>query len=170
VDRLDVYHRFNPNWHLAWEIALSQKSVLNVTDPASIIANSGFPFTPANGINFNAPFFAQGANPRQLSRTAKAFATVMYLNYQFSPFDNVSFRPEFYDDMQGQRTGTKTRYATMGLGWQHWFSTQIEIRAEFTYYRALDAPAFNSNFNATPVIPPNKKDAVIVAADLIFHF
>jgi hypothetical protein len=59
---------------------------------------------------------------------------------------------------------------TMGLGWQHWFSPQIEIRPEFTYYRALDAPAFNGNFNATPVIPPNKKDALIAAADLIFHF
>jgi hypothetical protein len=168
---LTWYHRFNPNWHLAWEMyALSQKNVLNVTDPAGIIANGGFPFTPANGINFNAPFFAQCANPGQLSCTAEVFATVMYLNYQFSPLDNVSFRPEFYDDMQGQRTGTKTRYVTMGLGWQHWFSPQIEIRPEFTYYRALDAPAFNGNFNATPVIPPNKKDALIVAADLIFHF
>jgi hypothetical protein len=168
---LTWYHRFNPNWHLAWEIySLSQKNVLNVTDPAGIIANGGFPFTPANGINFNAPFFAQCANPKQLSCTAEVFATVMYLNYQFSPLDNISFRPEFYDDMQGQRTGTKTRYVTMGLGWQHWFSPQIELRPEFTYYRALDAPAFNGNFNATPVIPPNKKDALIVAADLIFHF
>jgi hypothetical protein len=168
---LTWYHRFNPNWHLAWEMyTLSQKNVLNATDPAGIIANGGFPFTPANGINFNAPFFAQCANPRQLSCTAEVFATVMYLNYQFSPLDNISFRPEFYDDMQGQRTGTKTPYVTMGLGWQHWFSPQVELRPEFTYYHSFDAPAFNGNFNATPVIPPNKKDALIVAADVIFHF
>jgi len=72
--------------------------------------------------------------------------------------------------LQGQKTGTKTRYVTMGLGWQHWFSPQVELRPEVTYYRALDAPAFNGNFNANPAIPPSKKDALIVAADLIWHF
>jgi hypothetical protein len=25
---------------------------------------------------------------------------VAYLNYKFSPLDNISFRPEFYDDME----------------------------------------------------------------------
>jgi hypothetical protein len=44
--------------------SLDQNNVLNATDPAGIIANGGFPFTPANGINFNAPFFAHCANPR----------------------------------------------------------------------------------------------------------
>jgi hypothetical protein len=168
---LTWYHRINKQWHFSWEMySLNQKNVLNATDPAGIIANGGFPFTPANGINFNAPFFAQCADPRQLACTARAFATVMYLNYQFSRLDNISFRPEFYNDMEGQRTGTKTRYVTMGLGWQHWFSPQVELRPEVTYYRALDAPAFNGNFNANPVIPPTKKDALIVAADLIWHF
>jgi hypothetical protein len=57
-----------------------------------------------------------------------------------------------------------------GIGWQHWLSPQVEFRPEVTYYRALDAPAFNGNFNATPVIPPNKYSALIAAADLIWHF
>ncbi len=49
------------------------------------------------------------------------------------------------------------RYADVGLGWQHWFSPQIEMRPEVTYYKSYNAPAFNGNFNATPVpIPPNK--------------
>jgi Putative beta-barrel porin-2, OmpL-like. bbp2 len=168
---LTWYHRISRDWHFSWEMySLNQKNVLNATDPAGIIANGGFPFTPANGFAFNAPFFAQCANPKQITCTAEVFATVMYLNYQFSPFDNISFRPEFYNDMEGQRTGTKTRYVTIGLGWQHWFSPQVELRPEVTYYRALDAPAFNGNFNANPVIPPTKKDALIVAADLIWHF
>jgi hypothetical protein len=168
---LTWYHRISPVWHLAWEAyEVDQKNVLNITDPAGIIVNGGFPFTPANGINFNAPFFAQCADPKALTCTARAFATVMYLNYQFSPLDNISFRPEFYDDMQGQRTGTKTRYVDFGIGWQHWFSPQVEIRPEVTYYKSLDAPAFNGNFNANPVIPPNRRDALIAAADLIWHF
>jgi Putative beta-barrel porin-2, OmpL-like. bbp2 len=165
------YHRINSQWHLSWEMyTLSQKNVLNATDPAGIIANGGFPFTAANGAVFNTPFFAQCSNPTALTCTAQVFATVAYLNYQFSPLDNISFRPEFYDDMEGQRTGTKTRYVDFGIGWQHWFSPQVEIRPELTYYRSLDAPAFNGNFNATPIILPTKKDALVAAADLIWHF
>jgi len=52
---------------------------------------------------------------------------VMYLNYQFSPLDNVSFRAEFYDDFQAQRTAAfaGTRYTEFSIGWQHWLSPQI---------------------------------------------
>jgi hypothetical protein len=94
----------------------------------------------------------------------------MYLNYQFSPLDNISFRPEFFDDMEGQRTTVKTRYVDFGIGWQHWFSPQVEIRPEVTYYRSLDAPAFNGNFDVTPIIAPTKNYALVGAADLIWHF
>jgi hypothetical protein len=129
------------------------------------LSNCSAPF------NFNAPNFAVCSNPKALTCTAEVFSTVMYLNYQFSPLDNISFRPEFYNDMQGQRTGVKTRYVDFGIGWQHWFSPQVEIRPEVTYYRALDAPAFNGNFNALPnAIQPTKKDALIAAADLICQF
>jgi hypothetical protein len=166
------YHRFNNDWHLSWETyTLAQYNVLNITDPAGIIANGGYPFTPANGFNFNAPNFAICSNPAAVTCTARSVASVMYINYQFSPLDNVSFRPEYFDDMEGQRTGTKTRYVDFGIGWQHWLSPQVEFRPEVTYYRALDAPAFNGNFNALPVaIPPTKYSALIAAADVIWHF
>ena len=163
---LTWYHRINKAWHLSWEAyALEQKNVLNVTDPAGIIANGGFPFTPANGINFNAPFFAQCADPRQLACTAKAFTTLMYLNYQFSPMDNISFRSEFYNDRQGQRTGTKTRYTTHGIGWGHWFNVWGEnsalFRSEIRYEHAYDAPAYDLG---------TKKDQLMLAADLILLY
>jgi putative OmpL-like beta-barrel porin-2 len=168
------YHRINSQWHFSWEMySLSQNNVLNLNNSYvvnQIIPNGGFPFSPAAGINYNAPNGAQCSNPNVLTCKAEVFATVMYLNYQFSPLDNISFRPEFYDDMQGQRTGVKTRYVDFGIGWQHWFSPQVEIRPEVTYYRSLDAPAFNGNFNAVPIITPTKKDALIAAADLIWHF
>jgi hypothetical protein len=165
------YHRINSEWHFSWETyTLSQRNVLNASDPAGIIANGGYPFTPANGISFNAPNFAQCSNPNALTCTARVFTSVMYLNYQFSPLDSISFRPEFYNDMEGQRTGVKTRYVDFGIGWQHWLSPQIEFRPEVTYYRSLDAPAFNGNFNASPIILPTKKDALVAAADVIVHF
>jgi hypothetical protein len=168
------YHRIDEKWHFSWEMyTLGQKNVLNANNSTvqnQIIANGGFPFSTANGFAFNAPGTAQCSNPNVLTCDARSYATVMYLNYQFSPLDNISFRPEFFDDMEGQRTGVKTRYVDFGIGWQHWFSPQVEIRPEVTYYRSLDAPAFNGNSNATPVILPTRNYAIVGAGDIIWHF
>jgi hypothetical protein len=167
------YHRLDDKWHFSWEFyELDQRNVPNGLNPQvqNIAAMGGLPFTPFQGVNFNAPNLAQCGNINVLTCTARVFTTVMYINYQFSPLDNISFRPEFYDDEEGQRTGTKTRYVDFGIGWQHWFSPQVEIRPEVTFYHSIDAPAFNGNFNASPVIAPTKKDATIAAADLIWHF
>jgi hypothetical protein len=167
------YHKFNEQWNLAWEnYVLGQRNVLNATDPAGIIANGGFPFsTAASGIKFNAPNFAQCSDPTVLTCTARSIASVMYLNYKATPLDNVSLRLEYYHDEEGQRTTVATRYADVGLGLQHWFSPQVEIRPEVTYYRSFNAPAFNGNFNATPVpIAPNKSYMWLFAGDIIWHF
>ena len=174
------YHKFNEQWHLAFEMyTLSQRNVLNQNnaEAQTIIANGGYPFTLANGFNFNAPDFAQ-CDATQVSCTARVVAAVAYLNYKFSPLDNISFRPEFYDDMEGQRTGVKTRYANFGVGWQHWFSPQVEIRPEVAYYHSLDANAFNGNVDACPAsanckvsaIAPDKNFAWIASMDLTWHF
>ena len=80
----------------------------------------------------------------------------------------ISYRAEFVNDAQGQRTGTKTRYVETGIGWQLWFSPQIEMRPEVSYYRSLDANAFNGNSNLG--ILPNKSTALIGSADIIVHF
>jgi K+-transporting ATPase A subunit len=44
-----------------------------------------------------------------------------------APFERgiISFRAEFFNDENGQRTGVKTRYVDVGLGWQHWFSPHV---------------------------------------------
>ena len=61
-----------------------------------------------------------------------------------------------------------SRPSSTGIGWQHWFSPQIEMRPEVTYYKALDAFAFNGNSNLG--IPANRKYAIVGAADIIIHF
>ncbi|MBV8755517.1 MAG: outer membrane beta-barrel protein [Hyphomicrobiales bacterium] len=168
---LTWYHKFDDRWHFAWEtFTSSQRNVLNAADPGGIIANGGYPFTPANGVVFNAPNFAQCSDPATLACTARVFASVFFLNYKASPLDNLTLRLEYYDDQEGQRTGVKTRYSEIGVGWQHWFSPQVEIRPEIAYYRSWDAAAFNGNFNATPVVPPNKSDMWMAAMDLIWHY
>ena len=174
------YHKFNEQWHLSFETyTLSQKNVLNATNTAevaAIVSNGGFPYSFANGFNFNAPNFAVCASPAQITCTARLWTVLAYLNYKFTPMDNLSFRPEFYNDMNGQRTTVKTRYANFAVGWQHWFSPQVEIRPELAYYHSLDANAFNGNFNGAPaaagglVIAPNRNYALIASMDLIWHF
>jgi hypothetical protein len=165
------YHKFNDKWHISTEAyTLSQDHVPNLDNPtaAGFIANGGTPFSPQNGFAFNAPNAAHCGSSTKLSCTARSVAFLQYTNYRWTDLDNISFRSEFFDDMQGQRTGTKTRYVDFGLGWQHWFSPQVYVRPEFTYYRSLDAPAFNGNANAG--VAPNHMNAFIAAADIIWKF
>jgi hypothetical protein len=167
---LTYYHKFNDQWHISFETYNEhQNNVPNLNNAATvnIIANGGTPFSPQY-MPFNAPGGAFCKSAAVLSCTASFQTFLTYLNYKVTPLDNISYRAEFVDDMQGQRTGTKTRYVETGIGWQHWFSPQIEIRPEVSYYRSLDAFAFNGNANLG--IAPNKNFAIIGAADIIIHF
>ncbi len=164
------YHKFNDEWHISFETYdLFERNVPNLNNPvaAAAIAGGGTPFSPQY-IGVNAPNAAQCDKSTDLSCTASAVGAVAYINYQFTPLDNISFRPEFYDDMEGQRTGVKTRYANFGVGWQHWLSPQIEFRPEVDYDRSIDRPAFNGD--PTLGIAPSKSYTVLGAMDVIVHF
>jgi hypothetical protein len=172
---LTYYHKFNDQWHISFETYNEhQNSVPNLLNPTVTNgAGTGFfnlggtPFSPQY-MPFNSPSLAVCKSAAVLSCTASFQTFLTYLNYKVTPLDNISYRVEFVDDKQGQRTGTKTRYVETGIGWQHWFSPQIEIRPEVSYYRSLDAFAFNGNSNLG--IAPNKNFAIIGAADIIIHF
>jgi hypothetical protein len=164
------YHKFNDKWHLSFEAYdIHQNNVLNATNPAAqaAFAAGGTPFSP-QFTPVNGPNLAQCHNPKEFSCRAEAWGAVAYLNYQITPLDNISFRPEFYDDAQGQRTGTKATYLNFGLGLQHWLSPQIEFRPEIDWDRSIDAKAFNGD--AAAGIPGNKNYTVMFAADAIVHF
>jgi Putative beta-barrel porin-2, OmpL-like. bbp2 len=164
------YHKFNDQWHISIEAYNEhQDNVANLNNPVAVaaIAGGGTPFSPQY-MPFNAPSGAQCGSAAVYSCTATYEAVLMYLNYKASPLDNITYRAEFTDDLQGQRTGVKTRYFETGLGWQHWLSPQIEIRPEVSFYKSLDADAFNGNSNLG--IAPNKNTALIGAADIIVHF
>jgi hypothetical protein len=149
---LTYYHKFNDQWHISVELYDEhQNNVPNALNPlVTNAAGTGFfqlggtPFSP-NIMPLNAPFLAQCANAIVLS-----------------------YRLEYFDDMEGQRTGTKTAYLETGIGWQHWFSPQIEIRPEVSFYKSLNGFAFNGNANFGPA--PNKNTALIGSADIIIHF
>jgi hypothetical protein len=173
---LTAYHKWNEQWHIAWEAYHeSQRDVPNLNNAvvqnlnARYGTDGGTPFSAAaSGMLFNQPGEAYCANAAVLTCTAGAYGTTGYLNYSPEPLDNFSLRPEFYWDPQGQRTGTATRYGNLAVGWQHWYSPQIEVRPEIAFYHSFNGPAFNGNSNAG--IAPNKSNELIISGDIIVHF
>jgi hypothetical protein len=165
-----AYHSFNEHWHISYEAYdLYQRDVPNAlnSDVQTIYAKGGSPFS-STFMPYNAPDLAICSNSKVLTCRASSIGSVAYLNYSPDPLNNFSIRPEWYWDEQGQRTGVKTHYVDLGVGWQHWFSPQVEVRPEIAYYRSLDGPAFNGNANAG--IAPNKNHELILSGDLIWHF
>jgi hypothetical protein len=167
---ITAYHKFNDQWHISFETYNEhQNNVPNLNNPTAvaIIQGGGTPFSPQY-MPFNAPSGAQCNNAAVLACTASVQTYLMYLNYSPTKLDNISYRLEYFDDQQGQRTGVKTAYVETGIGWQHWFSPQIEIRPEVSFYKSLNANAFNGNSNLG--IAPTKSTALIGSADIIIHF
>jgi hypothetical protein len=146
------YHKFNERWHLSAEYwNIHQNNVLDVSQ--------GYANTP--WATFRNPPFEAHCNPGQTQCTAKEWSALAYLNYKVTPRDNTTWRVEFFDDQNGQRTGFKTRYFNNAIGWQHWFSPSVLIRPEIAYYTSLDADAFDNG----------KKDRLTVfAPDIIWKF
>jgi hypothetical protein len=166
------YHRFNDQWHIDFEsYYLTEHGVPNLRNPAAvaIFEGGGTPFSPQN-VPFNPPNLVYCHGTSKYECNPYSIGVVSYINYTPDPLNNFTFRPEWYDDPYGWRTGTggRTEYLEFTIGWQHWFSPQIEIRPEMGYWRSLGTPAFNGN--SIRGIADNKRDTGLFAADVIFHF
>jgi hypothetical protein len=135
----------------------------------AIFQGGGTPFSPQN-VQFNPPNLVYCHNPGELKCNPYSIGTVLYINYTIDALNNVTLRPEWYDDPYGWRTGTsgRTQYYETTISWQHWLSPQIEFRPEISYWRSIGAPAFNGN--AIKGIVANKRDTGLFAADVIVHF
>jgi hypothetical protein len=164
------YHKFNDHWHISTEFYDEhQDGVPNALNPEvqTIYANGGTPFSPQY-TPVNGPDLAHCANATVLRCRATGIGTTGYINYSPDPLDNISFRPEYYADQQGQRTGTQADYYEFSLGWQHWLSPQIEMRPEVGYYRSINGVAFDGS--PSRGIAPDKNHTWFGGGDLIMHF
>jgi hypothetical protein len=167
------YHKFNDKWSLDYESYwLQGYKIGNLESPVfqAIYAQGGTPFSPQN-IPVNSTNLAYcGGSTTKLDCTANAYSATFYLNYTMDALNNFSFRPEWYYDKNGWRTGTggMTQYLEFTAGWQHWLSPQIEFRPEIGWWHSYSTAAYN----ADPYrgIPANKKLTTMAAADVIFHF
>lgn len=73
-----------------------------------------------------------------------ALGIVNYVEWRVLEKNFMSFRTDFLDDYQGQRTGFATSYMSWTLGLTHVFSTLMELRPEVRYETAFDATPYNN--------------------------
>jgi Putative beta-barrel porin-2, OmpL-like. bbp2/Carboxypeptidase regulatory-like domain len=140
------YHKFNASWHMATEVwYMYQRDVPSVFGPIA----------PEKGTN--GAFCSAG----QIRCTAPEWATVNYVEKQLSAKNFVSIRSDFLDDMKGQRTGFKTRYAEATLMWGHWVGSTILLRPEIRFDRAFDRRAYDNG---------TRQSQFQLAMDVIFKF
>jgi hypothetical protein len=140
------YHKFNAQWHMATEAwYMYQRDVPNVSGPL-------LPEKGANGA-----FCSAG----QIRCTAPEWAAVNYVERQVSAKNYISIRSDFLDDMKGQRTGFKTRYAEETLMWGHWVGSTVVLRPEIRFDRAFDRRAYDDG---------TRQSQLQLAMDVIFKF
>jgi Putative beta-barrel porin-2, OmpL-like. bbp2 len=166
------YHKFDDHWHLDFEgYYMTENGVPNGrnSQAVALFNNGGTPFSSPY-VNFNAPNLAHCANSIVLKCDVASAGAVAYLNYTIDPLNNLTFRPEYYWDPEGWRTGTGgyTQYFEVTLGWQHWMSPQIEFRPEISYWHSFHTAAFNGDAYAG--ISPDRFITVQFASDVIVHF
>jgi hypothetical protein len=169
------YHKWNEQWHIATESYYMQEYRVPNNQNAEaeyIYQSGGTPFSP-QFIPYNAPGPVYCKDAASLKCSPVAIGAVAYLNYSPDKLNNFSFRPEYYYDPNGWRTGTgvPSFYYSASLGWQHWLSPQIELRPEIGYYRSLGVRAFNlgpSNSQTGSNGPQNY--TVFAGGDVILHF
>lgn len=153
------YHKFTENFHVAFESYYMFER--NVNNSPNVNPNAdGYNGTPFQYM-VNAPYLAQCGTAANVCAMAKEYALLAYWNYKLSAMDNLTLRTEFYNDENGQRTGYATRYTEIGLGWQHWFSPQVEIRPEVDYFRSYDQAAFDNG---------TSHHLWFAGGDIIWHF
>jgi hypothetical protein len=164
------YHKINEKWHTGWESWYQyEKDTPNVNNPNVGLQNSGAPYSTliygANGARCN--------NTKELTCFAPEWASVNYIEYQPGPHDYISFRTEVFDDIRGQRTGTKGWYTEHLLGWGHWIGTTVlfrpEVRWEHIYNPNTGLAAPN---NELPGAYDNgiRHSQLTFAGDIIYFF
>ncbi len=142
------YHKFNASWHMATEAwYMYQRDVPSVSGPIS----------PGRMSGTNGAFCSAG----EVRCFAPEWAMVNYVEKQLSPKNYISIRSDYLDDIKGQRTGFKTRYAESTLMWGHWVGSTILLRPEIRFDHAFDRPAYDNG---------TRSSQFQLAMDVIFKF
>ena len=156
---LTWYHVIDKNWHSStetWYQWMKQVPNLAYSPPPGSTLPPVDPIQPETGSNG-----AVCSNPGAFTCYAPEWAAVNYIERQFGAHNYISIRNEYFDDIVGQRTGTKTRYSEHLFGWGHWIGTTVLFRPEVRYEHSYDNPAYQNG---------TKKSQLTAAGDIIFFF
>ena len=156
------YHKFGASqWHTATEWWYMWEDHVPNIGPSAPSGSASLLITGANGAYCN--------HPTALTCRAEEQAVVNYVEREFGKHNYLTVRNEFFDDRQGQRTGTKTKYSEHLIGWGHWVGTTILIRPELRFEHSYDLPAYDSP--CLPCgLPGTKKSQLTLSSDAIFFF
>lgn len=140
-------HRFNPGFFTETEAyyLYQYDAVLGGT------CNFG-PLTAFGGGGCGAP----------IPGLSSAWGAVNYTEYKLNDNNFLSVRNDWLDDVNGERTGFASQYASWTVGVTHQFSALTEIRPEIRYERSLTG--------ALPYNDGTKRDQYTFNMDIIQSF
>ncbi|MGB8581163.1 MAG: outer membrane beta-barrel protein [Candidatus Sulfotelmatobacter sp.] len=156
---LTWYHKIDQNWHTdteGWYQWMKQVPNVAYSPPPGSNLPPVDPIQPETNDNG-----AVCSNPSAFTCYAPEWAIVNYVERQFGPHNYISIRNEYFDDIVGQRTGTKSRYTEHLFGWGHWIGTTVLFRPEVRYEHSYDNPVYQNG---------TKKSQLTAAGDVIFFF
>jgi hypothetical protein len=107
-------------------------------------------------------FFAAGGGCGPLlPGKSSEIGLVSYMEYKFTDKDFLSLRPDYLDDINGERTGYATAYMSFTAGITHQFTDLIEIRPEIRYEFATRAKPYDNG---------GRQQQFTIASDFIARF
>jgi len=92
---------------------------------------------------------------------APEFATLDYTMWRLADNTFFSVRNEFFNDMNGSRTGYTSKYYEGSIGLTWWPNKLMTIRPELRYEHSFEAKAYDNGI---------RHNQVTLQADCIFHF
>ena len=92
---------------------------------------------------------------------APEFATLDYTMFRISDGLFFTVRNEFFNDMDGSRTGFIAKYYEGSLGFTWWPNKLITVRPEIRYDRSFGATAYDDG---------TRHSQVMVSCDCVLHF
>ena len=89
------------------------------------------------------------------------FGVVNYTCFETSKTSFITFRNEWWDDEQGERSGFAGVYTSNSIGWSKNITPELQVRPEIGFYRNWDRPAFDLG---------TKKDMMLAGVDMTLRF
>ncbi len=93
--------------------------------------------------------------------TTWTFGVVNYTMFELTKSDFITFRNEYWRDVDGERSGFPGTYSSHAFGWTHNMSEILQIRPEIGYYYNWSEPAFDNG---------KRKGMLLFGADITVRY